>query len=92
MNRRSFLRLGAVAAGGLIVGEEVRDWLEWQSRRVFALGGIPEAPRWTALNTAPASGVITDAMIRRAFEEIRKGTPPAYPIVSRHGRVIGWTS
>ena len=93
MNRRSFLRLGAVAAGGLIVGEEVRDWLEWQSRRVFALGGIPDPPQWGSLwgNTLSPGPVLTEATIRKAIDAIRNApSRPEIAIVNRSGRIIGW--
>lgn len=45
MNRRDMLRRLAIGASGLVVADSVRDFLEWETRRVFALGGISTPPR-----------------------------------------------
>lgn len=46
--RRDFLRGAAIAASGLVCAESVRDWMEWQNRRVFALGAVRRAGAYEA--------------------------------------------
>lgn len=43
MNRRDFLKRSTLATAGVLVGAEViHDFLAWQNRRIFALGGLPK--------------------------------------------------
>lgn len=41
MNRREMLRRLAIGASGLVVAESVRDFMAWEAKRIFALGGVP---------------------------------------------------
>lgn len=44
MNRRQMLQRLAVGASGLVLAESVRDFLEWEAKRIFALGGAARPP------------------------------------------------
>lgn len=46
MNRRELLRRLAIGASGLVVAESVRDFMAWEAKRIFALGGIPKPRGW----------------------------------------------
>lgn len=41
MNRREMLRRLAIGASGLVLAESVRDFMAWEAKRIFALGGVP---------------------------------------------------
>lgn len=42
INRRRFLSRLAVGASGLVLAEHVRDFMAWEAKRIFALGGVPQ--------------------------------------------------
>lgn len=82
MNRRDMLRRLAIGASGLVVAESVRDFMAWEAKRIFALGGVP------GLHRFPAGIPWDERAIQEAFRRTTNEIAAAYRHETEWGAVF----